>query len=135
MNNLTVKQNSVIDNYFTNGFDKRKALIDAGYKEKNISQSVYSFFKNDKVIKAIEERQARLSATCDITVSEIQKELWKNHLFAISLKKIADSNKALHLLGQTIGAFTEQIELKDSNSLAEILEMVERMELNESCDA
>ena len=129
MNNLSVRQNSVIDSYFSNGFDKHKALIDAGYKEKNINQAVYSFYNNPKIADEIRKRTERISAQCDFTVLQIQKELWKNHLLAIEEKKIADSNSALRLLGQTIGAFTEKVEINDTASLSDILKKVERMEL------
>lgn len=127
MNKPNDRQLNAINNYFSNGFDKKKALLDAGYKEKNIGQAVYSFFKSKSVQLEIQKRQEELKAISTIDASRVQEELWTIYQLSKAEKKYSDANRALQLLGQSIGAFTEKIEVNETG-LSEVLKRVEQWE-------
>lgn len=66
----------VIDNYFQNGRDKRRAMIDAGYAEGSAVNHA-SVFKREDVMREINRREKKLARRYGVTEDKIVEEIAK----------------------------------------------------------
>ena len=112
MAKLQPKQQTVINEYFNNGFDKKEALISAGYSTNNINQSIYNFFKSLAVQEEISARQSEIAEKGTVSTVVLQKHLWKVYDDAMALKKLSDA----------------KLEIDEKTSFSDIMRKVEELE-------
>lgn len=70
------KHMEVIDNYFQNGRDKRRAIIDAGYSE-STALGHHVIFKREDVMREINRREKKLARRYGVTEDKITEEIAK----------------------------------------------------------
>jgi len=78
--NLSEKHKRVVDEWFSNGFSKRRALIAVGYSPQTAKSAPKSVFNRKDVKQYIEHRKQQLeqrAAKYDVTEENITKELAK----------------------------------------------------------
>lgn len=108
MAKLTAKQDRFCDEYLID-CNGTQAAIRAGYSERTANRIASQLLAKREIQEAISERQKRLSENLDFTVLELKKRLLRNEKRAYDLLDLSASNKALELLGRSIGAFTDNI--------------------------
>ena len=108
MAKLTAKQDRFCDEYLID-CNGTQAAIRAGYSERTANRIASQLLAKKEIQEAIAERQKRLSENLDFDVLELKKRLLRNEKRAYDLLDLSASNKALELLGRSIGAFTDNI--------------------------
>lgn len=108
MAKLTAKQDRFCDEYLID-CNGTQAAIRAGYSERTANRIASQLLAKREIQEAISERQKRLSENLDFDVLELKKRLLRNEKRAFDMGEIQASNKALELLGRSIGAFTDNI--------------------------
>ena len=108
MAKLTAKQDRFCDEYLID-CNGTQAAIRAGYSERTANRIASQLLAKKEIQEAISERQKRLSENLDFDVLELKKRLLRNEKRAYDLLDLSASNKALELLGRSIGAFTDNI--------------------------
>lgn len=108
MAKLTAKQDRFCDEYLID-CNGTQAAIRAGYSERTANRIASQLLAKREIQEAISERQKRLSENLDFDVLELKKRLLRNEKRAYDLLDLSASNKALELLGRSIGAFTDNI--------------------------
>lgn len=108
MAKLTAKQDRFCDEYLID-CNGTQAAIRSGYSERTANRIASQLLAKREIQEAISERQKRLSENLDFTVLELKKRLLRNEKRAYDLLDLSASNKALELLGRSIGAFTDNI--------------------------
>ena len=108
MAKLTAKQDRFCDEYLID-CNGTQAAIRSGYSERTANRIASQLLAKREIQEAISERQKRLSENLDFTVLELKKRLLRNEKRAFDMGEIQASNKALELLGRSIGAFTDNI--------------------------
>ena len=74
---LTAKQRQAVDNYFQNGFNKTKAMIDAGYAVSTAKSRSTDLFNLPQVRAYEEERRASLDSQNIASQTELLEALTK----------------------------------------------------------
>ena len=108
MAKLTAKQDRFCDEYLID-CNGTQAAIRSGYSERTANRIASQLLAKREIQEAISERQKRLSENLDFDVLELKKRLLRNEKRAYDLLDLSASNKALELLGRSIGAFTDNI--------------------------
>lgn len=108
MAKLTAKQDRFCDEYLID-CNGTQAAIRSGYSERTANRIASQLLAKREIQEAISERQKRLSENLDFDVLELKKRLLRNEKRAFDMGEIQASNKALELLGRSIGAFTDNI--------------------------
>lgn len=108
MAKLTAKQDRFCDEYLID-CNGTQAAIRSGYSERTANRIASQLLAKKEIQEAIAERQKRLSENLDFDVLELKKRLLRNEKRAFDMGEIQASNKALELLGRSIGAFTDNI--------------------------
>ena len=122
MTTLTAKHLHVIDNYFSNGRNKSRAMRDAGYKESSCSQNASSLFKNRAIVTEIQRREKELRERFQIDREWIVERLARIADSGKTLAKFkkVDGNGALYW--DFSGASSEDLEIIESLTVDEYTE-------------
>jgi hypothetical protein len=124
------KAKSIAAEYILTGYDKRKTLLNCGYKEGYVnSKGLQNVFNNDLVKKEIEHLSKKTEIKTDVTIEEIVKELKSLAFLTADINK-SDKLKALELLGKYKAMFTDKSIV--SNELPPALEQREKEALEEA---
>lgn len=121
MTKLNDKQKQFVKEYFNNGFNARNAAVVAGYSEKTADSIGCQLLRKPHIKKYINDIQKQLANEVEIDVERLTKEFWANHLLARDCKKFSDSNNALKMIGQIIGAFGAETEIHNEINMLEML--------------
>jgi phage terminase small subunit len=123
MSKLTEKQKRFCEEYLID-LNATQAYIRAGYKATNNkvaeanARKLLAKYSVSEYIKELREKQ---SERTEITADEVIKEL-KTVAFADTKLQGKDKVRALELLGQHLGMFTEKVSVTTENKLPELLE-------------
>ena len=105
---LTAKQELFVKEYLID-LNATQAAIRAGYKEDNAYATGAENLRKPQIAEAIQELKNKRSKKTTITAEWVVEQLKQNHKLAREVGEIAQSNRALELLGKHVGAFTENI--------------------------
>ena len=122
MTALSAKHLHVIDNYFTNGRNKRRAMRDAGYKASSADQNASSFFKNKAIVTEIMRREKELRERFQIDREWIVERLARIADSGRTLAKFKKVDKAGNLYWDFSDATTEDLEVIESLTVDEYSE-------------
>ena len=118
---ISKQQKAFITYYFNNGLNATKAAIDAGYSEKSAMSIGCMLLKKPHIAAKIEELKQEIADKIEIDVEWLQNELVTNVHAARNDGKYADSNNAIKMIGELIGAFQKE---KDSGITVNVLELL-----------
>ena len=121
MATLNVMQKKFVELYMSNGNNAKEACINAGYSEKNSSSIAHQLLQKEHIKQAIEECRTKIAEQIDIDVDWIQKELIENVKLAREAGKFTDSNTAIKMIGELIGAFQQN---NDKGITINVLELL-----------
>lgn len=74
---ISPQQLLAVDHYFACGFNKREALLRAGYSEKTAEGNPHSVFNHPFVVAEVERRQKELAKKNNVTAERIVQEFAK----------------------------------------------------------
>lgn len=118
MSKLTEKQKRFCEEYLID-LNATQSAIRAGYKNGEIGRQLIT--KNN-VLKYIEELRAEQSKRTEITADKVLEELgsvaFNRNIECIGRDKV----KALELIGQHLGMFTEKVEITKEEEIPKLLE-------------
>lgn len=98
------RQQRFVEEYLVDS-NATQAAIRAGYSRKTAYSQGHRLLKNAEVADAVREGRTRIAEKAELNSAWVVAEAKKNHEDAIRRGRIADSNRALDLIGQLIGAF------------------------------
>lgn len=115
---LTPKYKIVADNYLTNNFNKKQAVIDAGYSKKTAKQQATIIFTNVYLVDYLKKRITEMLDNRE----ELQMK-WIRNITEMAFYELTgdpetdkyragDKTKALELLGKYLTLFTEKKDIK-----------------------
>jgi len=82
----------------------------AGYAKGTAKQKAYRLLKMPQIKKMVAGLQKEIAKNLKLDAEYVLKELKENHETAKALKKLADSNRALELIGKHLAMFTDKTE-------------------------
>ena len=126
MAKLTEQQLRFIELYMSNGMNTAKAAKDAGYSQKNAASIGCMLLRKPHVIAKIEEVQQQIAEKIDVDVELIQDQLVENVKLARKAGRFTDSNTAIKLIGELIGAFQQDTGSQVTVNILELLGKVDR---------
>ena len=103
------KANLIASEYYTNGFEKVKALLGIGYTRHYATHGGLKLFDNPLVTTAIAKLEARGSLSLDVTMAECQansRYIVEQGKSDNKLEAIARGNEQLF---RSIGGFTDNV--------------------------
>lgn len=126
MKKISDRHKSVIDIYITNGMNKTKAIIDAGYSEKYAHKNTTEIFSRLEVQDYLEKQRSKLQKKFEVTKEKLgnilmnrvllfeqmqelgQKEKltpqeYDKYTRLMSILKASDANKAIDQLSKMFG--------------------------------
>lgn len=122
MTTLTAKHLLVIDNYFSNGRNKSRAMMDAGYAENSAKQNASSLFKNRAMVTEIMRREKELRERFQIDREWIVERLARIADSGKTLAKFKKVDKSGGLYWDFSGATPEDLEIIESLTVDEYSE-------------
>jgi hypothetical protein len=108
MAKLTQQQKKFVELYMSNGMNVRESAVGAGYSEKSATAIGCMLLKKPHVIEAINSIKQQIAEKIDVDVDWIKDELIKNVELARKANRFTDSNTAIKLIGELIGAFQQE---------------------------
>lgn len=122
---LTDKQVRFIDEYMID-MNATAAYGRAGYTAEGNSAeaSASRLLRNVKIQAEIVKRQQKMQEKAGLSVQWLIEEMIENHRLARELGEIANSSKALEMLGKHLGMFKEKVEVSGTLSVEKLLEQI-----------
>ena len=86
------------------------AYIRAGYSERGAAQSAHRLLMNADIKAEISRLEAKDEKRTEMTKDWVVEKLKRNENHAFQDGDITTSNKALEMLGKSVGAFTDKVD-------------------------
>lgn len=121
MSKLTEKQKRFCEEYLID-LNATQSAIRSGYSPKNASRIAVELLNKTQVSKYIQELREKQSKRTEITADKVLEELG-SVAFNKTIECVGrDKVRALELIGQHLGMFTEKVSITKEEEIPKLLE-------------